>query len=87
MFVRFSRSFSKQFDRAPSYIRGAFNGRLDLFIKNPFHPLLKNHKLNGTLEKYSSINITGDWRALFCEIEKGNGVRFEMLGTHSELYS
>lgn len=87
MFVRFSLDFSKQFDRAPSYIRKAFDKRLELFIQYPFHPFLKNHKLHGNLEKYRSINITGDWRALFCEIEEGRAVRFEILGTHSELYS
>jgi mRNA-degrading endonuclease YafQ of YafQ-DinJ toxin-antitoxin module len=37
---------------------------------------------------YRSINVTGDWRALYSE-QQQNGkeiIVFEMLGTHSQLY-
>ncbi|MBI2330404.1 type II toxin-antitoxin system mRNA interferase toxin, RelE/StbE family [Candidatus Daviesbacteria bacterium] len=59
-------------------------GRLELFIINQFHPQLNNHSLTGKYKGNRSINITGDWRAIYSE-EK-DSVIFELLGTHSQLY-
>jgi len=41
------------------------------------------------MEGYRSINITGDWRALYTIKGDGKGGEiavFEILGTHSQLY-
>lgn len=88
MLVRFSRKFSKTYDKAPAKIRNAFDKRLKLFLENPFHSQLNNHALTGKYSDYRSINITGDWRALFEEFEDKSGkvVIFEVIGTHSQLY-
>lgn len=88
MWVRFSGKFSKTYDEAPSKIRDAFDKRLKLFLENPFHPQLNNHLLGGKYRGYRSINVTGDWRAIFSAYE-GNGdkvIVFEVIGTHSQLY-
>ncbi|OGE71342.1 hypothetical protein A2617_00135 [Candidatus Daviesbacteria bacterium RIFOXYD1_FULL_41_10] len=61
-----------------------FRKRFELFLSNPFHPQLNNHLLTGNYKGYRSINITGDWRALYSENE--NSIIFELLGTHSQLY-
>lgn len=58
--------------------------RIRLFSSNPFHPLLNNHPLGGEYEGCRSINITGDYRALF--YPKGQGIVFTRIGTHNELY-
>jgi mRNA-degrading endonuclease YafQ of YafQ-DinJ toxin-antitoxin module len=63
--------------------------RYKIFLDNPFNPQLNNHHLSGQLNKYRSINITGDWRALYLEGLNANGgevIIFEILGTHSQLY-
>lgn len=86
MEIEYSPHFRKQFEKASQKVKKAFYGRLNQFIKNPFQPMLRNHKLTGKLSKYRSINITGDWRALFSESENGEKVTFEFLGTHSQLY-
>lgn len=88
MKVKFSRSFSKQYNKAPSKIKSSFEKKLRLFLNNPLHPQLNNHPLTGKLAGYRSINITGDWRAIYSQInERGNPVViFEALGTHSQLY-
>lgn len=89
MRVRFSRKFAKQHEKAEKKIKTAFNERLELFLKNPFHPRLNNHQLTGKLKSCRSINITGDWRAIYSEIKNSSGdavVIFKMLGTHSQLY-
>lgn len=85
MQISFSRTFVKQYNKAPKKIRSVFEKRLKLFFKNPHHPLLNNHKLTGQLKGYRSINITGDWRALYSQPQAQLAI-FEILGTHSQLY-
>lgn len=89
MKIEYSKKFVKQYEKADIKIREAFSKRLQLFLKNPLHPQLKNHPLKGTLAGYKSINITGDWRALYSETkdeESETIIIFDMLGTHSQLY-
>ena len=59
---------------------------LQVFIKNPKHKSLNNHKLSGKWSKYRSINITSDLRAIYVPINK-TLVRFIDIGSHSKLYS
>ena len=87
MKIKFSNNFVKSYNRAPEKIRKSFDLRLKLFIQDKNYPLLKNHKLRGKLSGYRSINISGDWRAIFKEEEDGNLIFFLLLGTHSQLYS
>ncbi len=84
MEIKFSANFSKQYRKANKKIRKAFYQRLQLFKQDSHHPLLRNHSLVGGYRRYRSINITGDWRAIY--LEEGKLVIFEMLGKHSQLY-
>lgn len=88
MYVTFNKKFQKSFEKAPSKIREAFEGRLSLFIQDQYDCPLHNHRLSGKWKDYSSINITGDWRAVYHWIdeEKVEWVEFVEIGTHSELY-
>ncbi len=88
MRVRYSKRFNKRLVKAPLEVRKAFLIRRKLFLKNRDHPKLREHKLSGKYKGCSSINVTGDWRAVFLE-EKIDGevvVNFVALGTHSQLY-
>ncbi len=89
MKVKYDKTFVKQYEKADKKIQKVFHKRLVLFLQNPLHPSLHNHLLKGLLSGYRSINITGDWRALYIEEhseEKEKVVIFEMIGTHSQLY-
>ncbi len=86
MKIQFSRQFDKDLKRAPYHIRISVNQRLGWFIDNNFHPLLHNHPLKGAWENHRSINITGDWRALYTIMKNTKTILFIKLGTHSELY-
>jgi addiction module RelE/StbE family toxin len=86
MEVKFSKKFSKLYDKAPKKIQIAFDAKLELFLKNKFHPLLNNHTLTGKYRNCRSINITGNWRAIFREFDSGELIYFEVIGTHSQLY-
>lgn len=88
MKIKFTKSFKKQYQKAPSKIQKIFDRKITLFIKNRYNPLLRNHALSGKLRGYKSINITGDWRAIFIENKRNKKVVaiFVLLGTHSKLY-
>jgi addiction module RelE/StbE family toxin len=57
-----------------------------VFLNCPNHPILKNHYLIGQLKGYRSININGDWRAIFEELDNSQIAYFVAIGTHSQLY-
>jgi len=86
--IDFSKRFDKQFKKSPLEIKIAFKKRLTLFIQDSLDPQLRNHPLRGILQGYKSINITGDWRALYSEFKEKEKIIivFEMLGKHSQLY-
>lgn len=88
MQVKFSKTFKKQFDKSGVKVQAAFENRLRLFMSRPDHPLLRHHRLVGKLSLYYSINVTGDWRAIYSiqEVGEQRVYLFEMLGTHSQLY-
>jgi addiction module RelE/StbE family toxin len=88
MQVNFSRKFVKGYEKATQEIKQAFDKRLDLLRKNPFHPQLNNHPLTGKYSGYRSINVTGDWRAIFSisRIDEEEIITFEIIDTHSNLY-
>ena len=83
MRINYKRKFEKQYKKAPLKIKLAFKKRIKLFLKNPFDPILHNHSLGGELKKYRSIDITGDWRAIYSE---NKVIVFSAFGTHSQLY-
>jgi addiction module RelE/StbE family toxin len=85
--IQFSRNFEKKLRKSPLSIKKAFRARLDLLIMDPYHPSLHLHSLTGKYRSYKSINVTGDWRAIFREFEEGEIIYFDYLGTHSQLYS
>ncbi len=82
--VRFNRQFVKQHDKANQKIQEAFKRRLEIFLKNPIDQQLNNHALTGNYRGYRSINITGDWRAIYTKNREE--IIFVALGTHSQLY-
>lgn len=84
MLIKFAKRFSKQYDKAEIKIRLSYKRKLALFRKDPFNPLLNNHALTGNYAGFRSINITGNWRAIYSKKEEI--ITFEFLGTHSELY-
>jgi len=77
-------SFVKKFKKLPPKIKVRFAERLDLFIANPTDVTLNNHSVEKVFPDCRSINITGDYRAIF-KVE-GDTAIFITIGTHPELY-
>lgn len=89
MLISYGKKFKKQYQKANLKIKDAFKMRLKYFRENPDNPTLNNHPLIGTHLGKRSINITGDWRAVYSESINDEGeksVIFHLLGTHSQLY-
>jgi len=82
--INFSKNFCKDYAKTPKEIREALKKRISLFKKNKNERILNNHQLSGDLSSFRSINITGDWRALFTD--DNDVVIFVILDKHSNLY-
>lgn len=80
-----SKQFERDYKKLPLHIQQKFDTRLYLFLSNPMNPLLNKHCLHGKYKKYFSINITGDYRAIFSYLSE-NQIEFQRIGTHSQLY-
>ena len=87
MKIEYSKKFIKEFKRCPEYIKSKLKSRLEIFIEDQSDVMLNNHALLGELKGYRSINITGDWRAIFEDIDNGEIAYFVSIGTHSQLYN
>lgn len=85
MIIVRTRQFKKKVPRLPNKVRQALTERLRIFMDEPFHMLLNNHSLHGSLRSYRSINITGDWRLIYEQHDK-DIVRLIDIDTHSNLY-
>jgi len=85
MKITYSKEFIKQAEKLHSKLQLQLYEHIMLFRENPLHPRLRNHALKGKYAAYRSINITGDYRALYLQSE--SEVIFDKIGTHSQLYS
>ena len=84
MTISYSKNFIKQSKKLDKFIRQQLLERIELFSNNALDSRLNNHPLKGKYKKYRSINVTGDFRALY--LTQGDLVIFDIVGTHSQLY-
>jgi len=82
--IVFHRSFEKNYARQSAGTKKAFSERRNLFLIDSAHPLLNNHPLRGKWKGYFSINVSGDFRAVY--FLKNAVAVFVALDTHSKLY-
>ena len=84
MEVFFHKNFEKKLKKLSVKIQSQFDDRLGLFVEDKFDVVLNNHSVEKIFPGCRSINITGDYRAIFKE--EADIVIFISIGTHSELY-
>lgn len=77
--------FDKQFKKLSPKIIEKFEERWLFFLSDPFHPLLNNHPLKPPFIGSRSINITGDYRAIFKQLGS-DLIIFTDIGTHHQLF-
>lgn len=86
MKIRFHRNFEKQYKKLGANEKEKTKKRLALFIQDEFNPVLNNHPLKGKYKGYRSINITGDFRAIYKHISLDTRI-FVAIDKHSNLYN
>ena len=85
MKIRFHKNFEKQYKKLRKREQEKVQKKLELFLKNPFNPILNNHPLKGKYTDYRSINIAGDLRAVYKFINENECI-FVIVDIHSSLY-
>lgn len=86
MKIIFHSGFRKQYKKLKPSEQKRFEERIQLFVKDPYNPVLRNHALKGPYKGHYSINITGDLRALY-KLARKDTALFIIIDTHSNLYS
>ena len=84
MEVKKKKNFKKKFRKLLPRVQEQFYERVDLFRQNKFDKILNNHSVDPTYPNCRSLNIGGDYRAIF--EDQREVVIFITIGTHSELY-
>lgn len=86
--LKYSRTFSKHFARRIGknmMLSRAFDRRVEMFLSNPEHPLLRVHPLKGSKKGFYAFSVTGDIRVLYHVIDAST-VEFIDIGTHAQVY-
>ena len=80
----FRRSYKK---RVANNLRlkKKFWGKMEIFLKNPFFPQLRTHKLSGKLAEQWAFSIDDDCRIIF-EFVGEDRVLLIDVGSHDEIY-
>lgn len=86
MKYRLHKNFVKAFRKLSEKLKKRVRMRMLLFIEHPYHFQLNNHQLTGKYSGYYSINISGDYRAVYKKISESE-VIFVEIGTHAQLYA
>lgn len=87
MTVYYHRNFTKVFKTRIAHnpaLVGKFEERLELFLKDPANPLLKDHALRGSKANYRAFSLTGDIRVIYERVE--DGISLYNIGTHNQVY-
>ena len=80
----FHKHFNKQYKKL-AFLQKQTDKRLTLFKEDPFNYALNNHPLAGKYFGYRSIDITGDYRAIYRPIDD-NTAFFKTIDNHNNLY-
>ncbi len=86
--IIFTESYNKKaikFFKANSQILPKYKKTLLLLQKNPFHPSLRFHNLEGKLQSYQSVSINMKYRIMLDYVMKDDEIILLDIGVH-ELY-
>jgi addiction module RelE/StbE family toxin len=80
----FIRAFKKTCKKNPE-IKDNLLKALELFVNNPYHPILGIHKLSGKLKGHYAFSLGYDCRVIVKFIDQGE-VALISIGKHEEVY-
>jgi addiction module RelE/StbE family toxin len=85
MNISLHRNFEKKYVKLRVAEQKRFRESRDLFLRDPFDPVLNNHALSGKYLGYRSINVGGDLRVVYKFLD-ASSVLFAIIDKHSNLY-
>lgn len=80
--ILFTPEFKRDYRKLPDQLKEALKERGKLFQENPFHPLLKTHKLTGALKECWSYSVDFRIRVIFQYASKTE-ILLLRVGDHS----
>lgn len=87
MNLNYTKNFLKHYETRVAKnqrLVNRFQERLDLFLRDPQNPILKDHRLTGARKHLRAFSVTGDVRVLY--YREGNEIYLVDIGTHSQVY-
>lgn len=81
MSIYYSPQFEREYKKLPAKIQDLAEAKEALFIKDPFDPRIKTHKLAGNLKGFWSFSVSYSHRIIFEFLDNGD-VRFHDIGPH-----
>lgn len=85
MYIFTTRLYEKKIKKLSKKVNDKVNDRLELFLENTRHPLLNDHQLSGVRKSQRSIDITGDYRLIYEQLNN-DAIRLIDVDTHHNLY-
>jgi mRNA-degrading endonuclease YafQ of YafQ-DinJ toxin-antitoxin module len=83
--ILFHKRFDKMAGKLSPKVKQKLRERLELFRLNPTDPRLRMHALHSPYGGSYSIDITGDYRAIYVLVDDATAL-FTHIGTRSQLY-
>lgn len=80
----FMRDFKKTSRRNPE-LKDKLQEALEIFVNDPYHPILGTHKLSGKLKGHHAFGLGYDLRVVFKFIDQEQ-VALISIGKHEEVY-
>jgi mRNA-degrading endonuclease YafQ of YafQ-DinJ toxin-antitoxin module len=80
----FIRAFKKTIRKNPG-LKDNLQAALEIFVNDPYHPILGTHKLSGKLKGHHAFGLGYDLRVVFKFIDHGE-VALISIGRHEEVY-
>ncbi len=79
--IHHSKRYIREFKKLPKFISEIAVEKEEIFKKNPLHPSLRLHGLQGDLKGLWSISLTTNYRIIFERMDNGN-IMFHSVGKH-----
>ncbi|MDO8429382.1 MAG: type II toxin-antitoxin system mRNA interferase toxin, RelE/StbE family [Candidatus Daviesbacteria bacterium] len=81
--INYTPQFLKSLKHLPKDQLNHLSEKEKIFLKDPYDPRLKTHKLSGKLRKFYAFSVSYHWRIVFHFV--GEDIYFDNIGTH-EVY-
>ena len=80
----FKKYYKKRISNNPKLVAKTAS-RLKIFRENPANPILNDHSLKGSKNKFRSFYVSGDIRIIYMRVSEKHVILLD-IGTHNQVY-